>query len=87
MRKTIRILGKTLMFIIIGIVALFLLTVVGLNVAKNFIYKDYYSVKTNVCTNPGLNDGFVCQGIAVSEKNGVILVCGYMKDKSNSRIG
>jgi hypothetical protein len=86
MRKTIRILGKTLMFIIIGIVALFLLTVVGLNVAKNFIYKDYYSVKTNVCTNPGLNDGFVCQGIAVSEKNGVILVCGYMKDKSNSRI-
>ncbi len=86
MRKTIRILGKALMFIIIGIVALFLLTVVGLNVAKNFIYKDYYSVKTNVCTNPGLNDGFVCQGIAVSEKNGVILVCGYMKDKSNSRI-
>ena len=54
--------------------------------AKFFIYSEYYSIKTNICKNPGLNDGFVCQGIAVSEENNVILVCGYMKDKSNSRI-
>ena len=86
MKKVIRILGKSLMFIIIGILSLVLLTVLGLNIAKHFIYSEYYSIKTNVCKNPGLNDGFVCQGIAVSEENEVILVCGYMKDKSNSRI-
>ena len=86
MKKVIRILGKSLMFIIIGILSLVLLIVLGLNIAKHFIYSEYYSIKTNVCKNPGLNDGFVCQGIAVSEENEVILVCGYMKDKSNSRI-
>lgn len=78
--------GKTIMFVIIGAISLFLLAIIGLNIAKFFIYSEYYSIKTNVCKNPGLNDGFVCQGIAVSEEKSVILVCGYMKDKSNSRI-
>lgn len=86
MKKEIKIIGKVLMFTVIAIVALVLLTLIGLNVAKFFIYSDYYSIKTNICKNPGLNDGFVCQGIAVSEDDEVILVCGYMKDKSNSRI-
>ena len=86
MKKALKITGKILMFIVITLVALVLLVLVGLNIAKFFIYSDYYSNKTDICNNPGLNDGFVCQGIAVSEENGVILVCGYMKDKSNSRI-
>ena len=86
MKKAFRIWGKSVMFIIIGIIGLFLLTLLGLNIAKYFVYSEYYSIKTNICKNPGLNDGFVCQGIAVSEANEVILVCGYMKDKSNSRI-
>ena len=86
MKKVLRIIGKTLMFIVIALIALVLLTLIGLNIAKYFIYSDYYSMKTDVCKNPGLGDDFICQGIAVSEKDGVILVCGYMKDKSNSRI-
>ena len=86
MKKILKFVGKFIMFVIIGIVSLILVTIIGLNIAKHFIYSDYYSIKTDICKNPGLNDGFVCQGIAVSEENGVILVCGYMKDKSNSRI-
>ena len=86
MKKTLLILGKIIMFVFVALVALILLTLIGLNVAKYFIYGDYYSMKTDVCKNPGLNDGFVCQGIAVSEENEVILICGYMKDKSRSRI-
>lgn len=86
MKKILKFIGKLIMFVIIGILALILVTIIGLNIAKPFIYSDYYSIKTDICKNPGLNDGFVCQGIAVSEKNEVILVCGYMKDKSNSRI-
>lgn len=86
MKKVIMIILKILLIAVISVIALVLLGIIGLNIAKHFIYNDYYSAKTNVCTNPGLNDGFVCQGIAVSEENSVILVCGYMKDKSNSRI-
>lgn len=86
MKKIFIIAGKSALFTILGLIALVLLVIIGLNIAKFFIYSEYYSIKTNVCKNPGLNDGFVCQGIAVSEENGVILVCGYMKNKSNSRI-
>ena len=86
MKKILKFIGKLIMFVIIGILALILVTVIGLNIAKHFIYSDYYSAKTDICKNPGLNDGFVCQGIAVSEEDNVILVCGYMKDKTNSRI-
>lgn len=86
MKKIFLIAGKTAMFTLLGTIALILLAIIGLNIAKCFIYGEYYSIKTNVCKNPGLNDGFICQGIAVSEENNVILVCGYMKDKSNSRI-
>ena len=82
MKKILLIVGKVVMFIILGVLALFLLTVIGLNMAKHFIYSDYYSIKTNICKNPGLNDGFVCQGIAVSEENEAIFVSGYMKDHS-----
>ena len=57
-----------------------------LNIAKFGIYNEYYSLREVVCKNPGLNDGFVCQGIAVSESDEKILVSGYMKDDSPSRI-
>ncbi len=77
---------KMIIITIVTLLLLFIIGIIGLNIAKLFIYDDYYSSKTNLCKNPGLNDGFVCQGIAVSEENDVILVCGYMKDKSNSRI-
>ncbi len=86
MKKTIMIILKVLLIALIAVISLVLLALIGLNIAKFFIYDDYYSIKTNVCKNPGLGDGFICQGIAVSEENEVILVCGYMKDKSNSRI-
>ena len=58
----------------------------GLSLGKFAIYNEYYNMESNVCVNPGLNDGFVCQGVCVSEENGKVLVCGYMDDKSNSRV-
>ena len=77
---------KGLVILIVAILCLVLLLVGGLNIAKFPIYSEYYSMEETLCTNPGLDDGFVCQGICVSEENGVILVSGYMADKSNSRI-
>jgi len=86
MKKIVKIAGKVLLFTLCGILAVILLVIGGLNVAKFVIYDDYYAIKTDVCKNPGLSDGFVCQGITISEENNVILVSGYMKDDSNSRI-
>ncbi len=86
MKKVIKLIGKILLIALIAAVGIVLLVWGGLNVAKFILYSDYYAAKSNVCTNPGLNDGFVCQGIAVSEKDERIIVSGYMKDKSESRL-
>ena len=51
MKKVLIIIGKIIMFILIGVVALLLLAIVGLNIAKHFIYSDYYSIKTNICND------------------------------------
>ena len=77
---------KGLLIFIAAVLCLALLLVGGLNIAKFPIYSEYYLMEETLCTNPGLNDGFVCQGICVSEENDVILVSGYMADKSHSRI-
>lgn len=58
----------------------------GANYAKFWVYNNYYKIESNVCVNPGLDDGFVCQGVCAAEDAGKILVCGYMDDSTNSRV-
>ena len=82
MKRALKIISITLA----SILCLALFLVLGLNLAKFAIYSEYYSIEGTVCRNPGLSDGFVCQGIAACDEDGVILVSGYMADKSNSRI-
>ena len=77
---------KTISISLAGLFGLIVLVFGGLNLLKFAIYSEYYSIKTNVCINPGLNDGFVCQGIASVDNSNEILVSGYMKDDSASRI-
>ena len=43
-------------------------------------------MKRDLCVNPGLSDGFVCQGICATPGEDKILVSGYMKDGGASRI-
>ena len=84
--KVLKIIGKSLVGIVSIVVTLFLIVFISLNVGKFVIYSEYYGMKTNVCTNPGLNDGFVCQGVAVVDGKEKIIVSGYMNDDSASRI-
>ncbi len=77
---------KVLISILCTILGIILLVWGGLNLAKFVIYSDYYGMKTDVCKNPGLSDGFVCQGICYVDDHDKILVSGYMKDGSASRI-
>ncbi len=86
MKKILKKIGKILLWVLVAVLVLVALVIGGLNILKYAIYRDYYSAKTDICENPGLGDGFVCQGIAASEENGVILVSGYMKDGGASRI-
>ena len=84
--KVIKIIGKTIIGIFASIISLALIVVILVNVLKYPIYGEYFAIKEDICINPGLNDGFVCQGIAASEKDDKILVSGYMVDDSHSRI-
>ena len=77
---------KILIIALCSLLALILLVLGGLNVLKFALYSDYYGIKDNVCKNPGLGDGFVCQGLCAYEDGGAYLVSGYMADGSPSRI-
>lgn len=86
MQNTWKKIGKIALIVLASLLALFLLVRGGLNISKFVIYGEYYSIESRVCANPGLSDGFVCQGIAAYEKANKIFVSGYMKDHSASRI-
>ena len=86
MKKTFKTIGKIALIVLAALLAVVILVIGGFNIAKFAIYKEYYSIETSICKNPGLNDGFECQGITVNEKQGAFLVSGYMKDDSASRI-
>ena len=77
---------KSITIFALSIISLLLFVIVALNALKFVIYREYYKAESTLCRNPGLSDGFVCQGIAAVEDEGLILVSGYMKDGSSSRI-
>lgn len=68
---------KIFKWFVTGLVLFVLLLLSGLNVAKHFIYFDYYNSKQNVCRVPDLNNGFVPQGLGYSETENLILQSGY----------
>ena len=86
MKKILKLALKIALAALAGILALVILVLGALNVAKFMIYSEYYSAKDNLCKNPGLSDGFVCQGICSVDGTDKILVSGYMKDKTPSRV-
>lgn len=81
-----KLIRKISVWILASVLGLALLLIVGLNIVKFFLYSDYYEMRTNLCDNPGISDGFMCQGICVWEEGDKILLSGYMKDHSASRI-
>lgn len=84
--KIFNIVLKSVLGFFSGIFIILFVFVFSLNLIKFAIYSDYYSIEKEVCMNPGLNQGMVPQGIAVSEEQDLILTSGYMKDNSASRI-
>lgn len=85
-KLVLKIVKKIVVWVFSVVLALVIIVLGGLNLAKFALYSEYYSAKTNICKNPGLSDGFVCQGLGIYDKTGKIFVSGYMKDKTASRV-
>lgn len=77
---------KIPLIIIASILGLVSVVSGGLNILKYGIYSEFYAVKEDIATLPGLNDNFVPQGICVNEEKGIYMISGYMSDHTNSRI-
>ncbi len=84
--KAIKIISRILLIIPLALSGIFVLLFGSLNAMKYVYYNSYYRVRQELCLNPGLNDGFIPQGITYDEENDCILTSGYMNDKSASRI-
>ncbi|MEA4972453.1 hypothetical protein SDC9_67772 [bioreactor metagenome] len=81
MNKTLKLLIR-IFAIILGI---FLLAMIGLNIYFRVNYADFYELSERGFKIPGLNEGFIPQGLTRCN-DGTFLTCGYMKDGSASRI-
>ncbi len=58
----------------------------GFNVFKFAIYGEYYSLRSQPASIPGLKDGFIPQGISYLGNDDSFALAGYMNDGSTSRI-
>lgn len=81
MRKTLRIVIR----IFTAVLSFILLIAIGLNVFFRVHYRVFYAASEKVFKIPGLNEGYIPQGLTRCS-DGTFLTCGYMKDKSASRI-
>lgn len=78
--KLLKALSKAFAFVIVGAALL----VAFINFGKYIFFAEFYSTAESAAEIPGLDDGFVMQGL--DSYNGGFLVSGYMADKSASRI-
>jgi hypothetical protein len=69
--------GKISLLVLLAAVALFFVVWGGFRIARVAVYDDYLSNKETVCKIPGLNKGFVPQGLThVNEKT--YIFTGYV---------
>lgn len=75
---------KIFILLISFIFAIAIIGLTGLNISKYGIYSDYFSSLTKESKTPGLNQGFIPQGLTFFDNHFVSV--GYMTDNSSSRI-
>ncbi|MBQ7335809.1 MAG: hypothetical protein IJW92_04995 [Clostridia bacterium] len=69
--------AKILLITIAGLLALILLILSALHIAKYFIYPDYYHNIERISPIPALNSGFVPQGLSYDAENDTYVHSGY----------
>lgn len=84
--KILKIILKIIGFIAGGIAGLFVLAILGLHIAKFFIYSDYFKIAKRDGRNAGLKSGYISQGCTFNDDENYFVTAGYMKDGSTTRI-
>lgn len=78
---------KVTLIVVCSIVGTLFVAWGGWNIIKFGVYSEYYGISQKVRTNPGLNDGYVTQGITYLPDSDTFLTSGYMTSKgSPSRV-
>ena len=73
--------------VIVGIVMVTILAAIGVaKIVERVIYADFYANARNEFGIPGLNEGFVPQGMAYDGATDRMLMCGYMANGEAGRI-
>lgn len=78
LKKTIRI----ILIVIISLIALLL----AIKAGERIVYASFYSDATREFTIPGLNSGFVPQGIHYIAEEDAFLITGYQSNQTDSRV-
>ena len=76
-KHSVKLISKIFLIVIGSAVALFLLAWLSLHVAKYFMYSDYYKQRETVSKIPGLNEGFVPQGLDYDAETDTYIHSGY----------
>lgn len=84
--KILKLILKILGIAVGSVVALFVLAICVLSIAKYFIYPDYFPAREKTVSIPGLNSGYVPQGLSWWEEKNAMISTGYMSNGSPSRI-
>lgn len=82
MKKALKITATTLAIIAISLMVILLLFKLG----ERLYFNSFYSNAQVEFAIPGLMDGYIPQGFDYLEEEDAFLACGYMKDKSSSRV-
>lgn len=78
--------AKGILITCIVMVCLVLLVILGANAYFKLPIATYYLASDKAFVIPGLNKGFVAQGLSYDKANNCYLVCGYMSDDTASPI-
>ena len=68
---------KIILIILAVIIGLVLIAFGAINIAKFVSFGDYLSLRTDVCAIPGINSGFVNQGVGYDDETGEFVISGY----------
>ncbi len=72
--------------IVLGILLIPILFSIVLNILERTSCKEFYSLKQNVCKNPGLWQNAIPQGLTYNDDENYFATSCYMSDRTESRI-
>lgn len=85
MKKSLKVL-KITSYVIAIIIFVLVVSIFSLKMARPLIFKDFENKSEKSFSIPGLNKDYVPQGLCYNKNKKLYLFCGYMTDKSNSKI-